>query len=103
VVELTSPPTRAGTVSGMLGWRALWLAQARDAWIGSGLRDPTGQSGNFLGHQLEGSLRYEPFVGNLQLEVGAAHLFAGRFVSDAPGANPDTQSTVVYAQVVSQL
>lgn len=103
LVELTSPRTELGVVSGFVGWRAVWLAQARDVWVGSGLRDPTGRSGNFLGNQIEGSVRYEPFVGNLQLELGAAHLFADGFATGAPDANPDTQSTLIYAQVVSQL
>ena len=103
LVELSSPRTAFGKLSGFVGWRAFWLAQARDAWITNGLRDPTGRSGNYLGNQLEGRVRYDAFPGNLGVEIGAAHLFAGGFATDAPGANPDTQSTVIYAQVVSQL
>lgn len=91
------------TVKGFVGWRAAWLASRRDAWTTARLRDPTGGSGSFVGHQLEGRVRFEPFPRNLRLEVGAAHLFPGSFLDRVPDANPDTATTMIYGQVTGSI
>jgi hypothetical protein len=85
--------------SGMLDYRAVWLAQSRDEWGGTGVRDPTGDSGSFVGQQLEMRLRWRPLPGNVLVEAGYAHLFAGRFIDEAPNSNGG-DSDYVYSQVI---
>jgi hypothetical protein len=81
------------SVRWMTGYRAAWLASARDRFGASGLRDPAGASGNFVGHQIETRYRWDLLPGNLQLEFGGALLLKGEFLEDAPLA-PDTGNTI---------
>ncbi len=91
---------REGT-AWMTGYRAAWLASDRDRLRGSLLRDPAGDSGSFLGHQIETRFRWSLAPGNLRLELGGAVLFKGEFLEDAPLA-PDTGNTVyLYTQLTS--
>lgn len=85
--------------SGMVDYRAIWLASDRDEWVGTGVQDPAGSSGSFVGQQLEMRLRWRPFPGNVLLEAGYAHLFAGRFIDEAPNSNGG-DTNYVYSQVI---
>jgi hypothetical protein len=80
-------------------YRAVWLASDRDAWAGTGVRDPSGDSGSFVGQQVELRVGWKPLPGNLLLEAGYAHLFAGEFIDDAPNANGG-DTNYVYSQVL---
>lgn len=76
--------------------RGFWLASDTDAWTttGSGssaLRDPFGNTGNYVGQQLELTARYD-VNSSLNLETGWTHLFKGEFAKDAPNA-PDGKDT----------
>jgi len=68
-------------------YRAYWLANQRDAFTAAGVQDPTGMSGNFVGHLLEFRGRWEIVPKNVRLEAGMAALIRGRFARRAPGAN----------------
>lgn len=68
------------------GYRAAFLASDRDLLATALLRDPAGDSGDFIGHQVETRLRYAPGAGTLQFEAGGVWLDQGRFLTDAPGA-----------------
>jgi len=72
------------------------LASDKDAWTTSGLRDPAGLSGDDIGQQVDVRVRWDETPGGMQLEVGAAHLFAGDFVSDAPNATGQGDATYGY-------
>jgi hypothetical protein len=85
-------------VTGMVAYRGFWLAAKKDAWTTSGVVDPAGDSGRFIGQQLEFSLRWDVLPGNLQLETGYAHLFAGKFIDTAPNSNRQGDSDYVYTQ-----
>jgi len=87
-------------VTGFVAYRAYWLASDRDRWTTTGLVDPTGNSGSFLGHQLEFRIRWRPLPGNLQLEMGYAHLFDGEFIQQAPNSPSQGDSNYVYTQAV---
>lgn len=67
-------------------YRPYWLASDTDAWTTSGMRDPSGNSGSFVGHQLEARVRWDVLPGNVRLEAGGAYLFAGEFIKNAPNA-----------------
>lgn len=89
--NLLSPELRVTMVprddmNWMVAWRGLWLSSRNDVWAATGIRDITGRSGRFVGHQLETRWRWNPLpeVG-LQFEVGLAYLFHGAFQEDAPG------------------
>ena len=85
-------------VTSFVAYRAYWLAQARDRWTTTGVWDPTGASGSFLGHQIEMRVRWRPLPGNLLLEAGYAHLFRGEFMKNAPNAAATRDSDYVYTQ-----
>jgi hypothetical protein len=73
-------------------YRPLWLAERTDSFSTSGVRDPTGASGRFAGHQIEGRFRYWLVKDLLRAEVNALWLGKGRFLKSAPNA-PATGDT----------
>lgn len=99
-VQLFVQP-RAG-VQLYVKYRAWYLAQARDQWVGSGLQDRTGQAGNFLGQDIEVRLRWQINL-NFNLEAGYDHLFKGSYIqtlAQVPG-NPSADDTdYFYVQSV---
>lgn len=93
VLLVPTPPLEV-----MVGHRALWLSQAKDAWVGSGLQDPSGGSGRFLGHHFEAQLRWRPWRW-LAVEARWAHFFKGSFlerVPRSPGASDSDYVTVGF-------
>ena len=84
----------------MVKYRAWWLAQSRDVWVGSGLQDPTGGSGNFLGHDVELKVTYRPSR-NLAFSAGYDHFFKGAFIerqANIPGNPSSKDSDYFYIQ-----
>lgn len=55
-----------------------------------------------MGSQLELRARWKPFPGNVQVECGYAHLFAGKFIDEAPNSNREGDSDYLYTQVSLQ-
>jgi hypothetical protein len=102
--NLNSPGLRlqlkpAAGVSGFMAYRGYWLASDRDAWVGGLLRDRSGESGSFIGHQVEVRLRWNPRPNNVRLEAGIAHLFAGEFMEEVPNTNGQGDVTYFYSQI----
>lgn len=87
--------TPNAAVDAFAAYRPFWLASKRDAWTTSGLRDPEGDSGRFLGHQIEGRIRWQIVPRNVAIDIGAAHLVRGGFAEDAPKARDDA-ATFLY-------
>lgn len=88
-------------IGASLHYRALWLASNTDIWAGnSGLRDGSGNSGSFLGHQwfLQNQWQVLP---NIQMEGGAAYRIDGDFQKSAP--NAPHQGNTVYTYVSATL
>lgn len=78
----------------MLKYRAWWLAQSRDTWVGSGLQDATGGSGNFLGQDIELKARWTVSP-NFKFTAGYDHFFKGSYIESlakVPG-NPSAADT----------
>ena len=71
----------SSTVDLMFSYRHLWLAEARDTWGRTGRRDVTGESGSYLGQQLEGRLRWDVVPGNVRIETGGV-IFNTRNLAD---------------------
>lgn len=95
--HLTFKPTKRFDV--MFAERLFWLASDKDSW--AGVRDTTGNSGDFVGHQVEIRLKFDAIPGNLNIETGAAYLMAGEFMDNAP--NSPKQGDVVYGYVQTTL
>jgi hypothetical protein len=85
------------TTSGMLGYRAVWLASDRDQYTTARLQDSSGNSGSFVAHQIEAQIQYNALPGNLLLEFGGAYLIHGEFLRDAPGAPREGDTLYLYA------
>jgi hypothetical protein len=99
--NISSPGLRLG-VKPVKGWDAMicdrfvWLASDTDSWCG--VRDKTGESGDYVGNQIELRIRWEAIPKNLKFETGMAYLFAGSFMEDAPNS-PD-QGNAMYSYVM---
>jgi hypothetical protein len=65
-------------------WHAMWLAEPTDAFSTTNVRDATGASGSFAGHQFDVRLRYWLVPKFLRAEVNAVWLAKGRFLESAP-------------------
>lgn len=89
--------TPRSDVDTFVAYRPAWLEADHDAWTTAGLRDPAGRSGSFVGHQIEGRIRWHVRPGNLMLDVGSAHLVKGEFAKTAPGS-VDASPIYFYAQ-----
>ncbi len=71
----------------MVSARSFWLAAREDAFSSTGVRDASGRSGRFAGHQLDARLRYA-LTPKIRLEADVALFAKGRFLRDAPNAPP---------------
>lgn len=85
---------------GFIGYRAAWLASRKDELTTGEIRDECGASGRFLGHQLEGRLRYKLFSGSFENEIGGAYLFKGAFLRNAPDTPSSTNVIYFYMQKI---
>jgi hypothetical protein len=79
--------------------RLIWLESARDAWTAAGVRDATGSSGDFVGHQVETRLRYDALPGNLRIDTGVVYFAAGGFAEAAPNATRQGDSVFSYVEL----
>lgn len=93
-IELQPAPK----VTAIVAYRAFWLAQKKGPWSGTGVFDPAGQSGGFIGNQVETSVSWNPWPGNLGLEAGYAFLSQGEFARQAPNAVATGPSHYFYTQ-----
>lgn len=97
-LQLSPRPDLRGFVK-VRRWR---LAQEKDAFVGSGLADPSGGAGDRLGTDLELSLQWTPRSW-LLLEAGWDHWWKGSYLDDVPppagGAPSDDDSDYFYFTV----
>jgi hypothetical protein len=100
-VRLEVKPTKR--LDGFVAYRANWLASASDSFASTGVRDASGHSGKFAGHQIEARARYWLIPKMLRLETGGALLFNGRLLNDAPNANGFGNTSYAYADVTLTL
>jgi hypothetical protein len=88
-------------LTAFLAYRAWWMADSKALWQPAGLIDPTGQAGDFMGHTIELSTRWDP-RDNLSLEAGWNTLIKGSFARNAPDA-PANHDNVNYFYVQTML
>lgn len=95
-IRLTLHPTSRLRLDTSYG--AYWLASDNDAWLIPGRRDPSGNSGDFVGQEAELRTRYriDPRV---ELEAGYSHLFPGTFFRNT---GPAEDGDFFYVQTTVQ-
>jgi len=89
-LRLEATPSKA--VDWFVSYRPMWLADRTDSFSTSNVRDPTGRSGSFAGHQIDARLRYWLVADRLRLELDGILLAKGHFLRHAPNA-PHTGNT----------
>ncbi len=78
-------------------YRPVWLASKTDAWIPTGVRDPSGNSGRFVGELSQFAFLYNIAPKNVQFDFGLAYLAGGEFSRKAPNsAGPSSTSYVWF-------
>ncbi len=87
-------------ISSFVAVRAFWVAEKKDAIPAMRIQDPRGNSGRYVGTQVEGRVRLQVIPDNLGLELGFAHIFFDELREDAPGNNSQGDTTYIYAQTV---
>jgi hypothetical protein len=73
----------------MASWRPMWLADWHDSFSNTSVRDSSGRSGAFAGHQFEVRLRHWIIPRHLRAEWDGLILAKGRFLREAPNAPRD--------------
>jgi hypothetical protein len=86
-------------LDGYVSWRANFLAADEDTFARSGVRDATGGSGSFAGHQIEARARYWLIPDSIRWEVGGAAFIEGEFLRDAPAASGNGDPFFVYTDI----
>lgn len=104
--NINSPGARvevkpSSRLDGFVGYRAVWLESASDTLANTGVRDASGISGDFAGHQIETRARYWLIPQLLRLEAGGALLFPGEFLDDAPNASGNGTTTYGYIDITA--
>lgn len=89
-IEMT-PSKRADA---FMAYRPLWLASRFDSFSTTGVRDASGNTGRFAGHQLEARVRYWLIPKRLRLEWNGLLLAKGHFLKGAP--NAPTNGNTLY-------
>jgi Alginate export len=89
-------------LQGMVAYRAYYLESPRDQWIGTGLADPTGRSGDSLGRQLEASFTWAAIENRLSFETGVAKFDVGAFPRITQGADFRGDPTYFYAALTTR-
>ncbi|MEQ1852250.1 MAG: alginate export family protein, partial [Chthoniobacteraceae bacterium] len=64
------------------GWSWYWLASDTDRWNVADLRDPTGRSGSFMGHEFDARARWT-VNRHIEAILGYAHFTPGGFTRNA--------------------
>lgn len=78
-------------------FRPVWLASSRDVWTQTGVQDPTGNSGSFVGDLSQFAFRYDIIPKNLRFDFGYAYLAGGEFSENAPNALGPSDTSFVWA------
>jgi hypothetical protein len=89
-----------GGVRASFKQRFYWLAQSKDEFVGTGLQDPTGRAGNYLGSELDLRLSWT-VSSNLLFEGGWVYLVKGSYYSNllkeaVAGAPNDKNTDYVF-------
>jgi hypothetical protein len=84
-------------VQAQLKFRYWELAQRRDAFVGTGLRDATGAAGRHLGAEIELRVQWKPTPW-LAVDAGYNHWFKGSYLDRVADVSSTSDSDHVYLQ-----
>ena len=76
--------------------RSAYLAQKKDAWTASGLRDPSGDSGRHIGELADLRVIHEVVPDVWRVEFGVSRFWAGSFVDRAPNNTGQGDANYLY-------
>ena len=94
------------TVQVMLLDRSFWLADSHGPFVGSGLQDPTGRAGRYLGNLLDLAVSWTPAfpaLRHITLDAGFAHFFKGDYFDRVPSSPSQKDVNYVYSMVTVRL
>ncbi len=100
-IRLEAKPSKR--LDWFVAYRPMWLAARQDSFSSTGVRDASGRSGDFAGHQLEGRVRYWLFPKRLQFEFDGLVLAKERFLRDAPNAAAGKWSRYVSFNLIATI
>lgn len=80
-------------------YRSFWLESDTDAFVRASLRDPMGESGDFVGQEVDLRLRYK-ICDWADLTIGYAHFFPENFVRNVTETTDDSDLFYVAMRVV---
>ena len=81
------------------GYSFYWLASKKDRWNVANLRDKSGNSGDFIGHELDFRALYK-LTDNLLANIGYAHFTPGKFTRNT---TRDKSSDFIYLELTWNL
>lgn len=81
------------------GYSAYWLASDKDRWSAINLRDSSGKSGDFMGHEFDIRARY-PLAKQIDGNIGYAHFESGEFLENAGRGG---KSDFIYVELTFRL
>ncbi|MEO1042303.1 MAG: alginate export family protein [Pseudomonadota bacterium] len=81
-----------------LAYSAAFLASSTDQFQIARLRDPTGQSGTFMGHTLDSRVRYLPQNKPVVFEIGGSAFLFGEFTKTVPDGPDGNRTLFGYVQ-----
>jgi len=96
-VRIEAQPAKSLRVEA--GYHTFWLASDTDSWSAARRRDPTGESGSFIGQEVDARIRWRPLP-RVEIYVGYARFFAGTFTKNT-GRGDDTD--FFYIETTIQL
>ncbi len=86
---------------GLVAYRAAWLDSSTDSFSNTGVRDVSGRSGTFAGHQIETRVRYWLVPKRIRLDSGGAVFFNARFLDEAPNRAGNGNTLYGYFSVTT--
>jgi hypothetical protein len=85
----------------MASYRSFRLAAERDVWTNVGLRDLSGQAGDSISRQLEGTLTWDAIRDRMRVEFGFAHMWMGRFPRQVLGTDFRGDPSYLYTTITT--
>lgn len=96
-IRLELKPSKPSTFR--LTYSAAYLASKTDSFVIGRQRDPSGQSGSFIGHIFDSRYAYEFGEGHWDFECGASLFLHGGFTKNNPQSPSADQTSFLYTQL----
>jgi hypothetical protein len=97
-IRIEAKPSSRNDLMAMV--RQVKLESATDSFANSGVRDPTGASGDDVGTQVELRWRHQVIPDSVRLTLGGAALIRGDFLKTAPNATLEGDTYYGYTELL---